>query len=73
MTIPSGQTRAWAVLCSAGTKAAGGGVSTELPFTVLVSESAPLNEGAGWTVGVRSRANAPTVRAYAWVACVVAP
>ncbi len=73
MPIPTGQTRAWGVLCPAGTKATGGGVSTEQPYSVLVSESAPLNDGAGWTVGVRSRVNSPTVRGYAWVACAVAP
>ena len=70
--IPSGQARRWGVLCPVGMKVGGGGVTSEVPFGVRLTESAPLNDGVGWVVGARSIVSTRVV-AHAWAVCVTTP
>lgn len=70
--IAAGENRVWAAPCPAGKKVAGGGVSGSDPFWTRVTESAPLNEGAGWLIGLTNTKNTQ-VSAYAWAVCVSAP
>ena len=57
------------VLCPAGQKVLGGGVSSTDPRNLRVTESAPLiEEPNGWGAGVYNGSNA-TVAAYVWAIC----
>jgi hypothetical protein len=61
-------TEFWQADCPAGKKVLGGGVSSTEPTLVLVRESAALDFGAGWYVGVyNDRATAQN--SFAWAVC----
>lgn len=67
--ITADKSESWSVPCPAGKKAVGGGVSSVHAFRTTIRQSAPLNDGAGWTV-IFHNGNGYTVTAYAWAACV---
>jgi len=57
------------VFCQGETKVLGGGVSTvNNPANVRIAVSAPLNEGAGWTVTVFNDGSF-AVSEYIWAVC----
>jgi hypothetical protein len=69
--IAAGQTETWSADCPADKKVVGGGVSSNNPYYARVVESAPLDNGAGWYVGMRNQS--PTgFSAYAWAVCATA-
>ena len=64
-------TEYWTAECPAGKKVTGGGVSSTEPNFITVRESAALNDGAGWAVGVyNDKATAQT--SYVWAVCITA-
>ncbi len=70
LDIPKNTTRSWAANCPAGTRViSGGGSNADVGE---LTESAPLDAGAGWLVGVRNKTN-KTISGYAWALCVTAP
>ena len=69
--IPANSARTWGAQCPAGTAAISGGGSTDSGGTALLSESAPLDAGRGWWVGVRNKTSSGTT-GYAWALCVSA-
>ena len=72
LVIPAGETETWSADCPDGKKVVGGGVSTDNPYYARVVESAPLDDGTGWWVGLRNQQGI-AVTAYAWATCVLAP
>lgn len=69
--IATGKTETWAVSCPVGKVVVGGGVSSNNPYYARIVESAPLDNGAGWWVGLRNQHSAP-IGAYAWAVCATA-
>ena len=59
----------WGIECPDGKKVVGGGVSSNDPANARVVESAPLDFGAGWWVGLRNEKDSELL-AYAWAVCV---
>ncbi len=63
-------TEYWGAECPAGTKVLGGGVSSAEPDFILVRETAALDDGAGWWVGVYND-KATAQNSFAWAVCAV--
>jgi hypothetical protein len=73
-TIPPSSAGRWAVNCSDGKKALGGGVATDIGSPVghaRVLETTPAGAATGWQVAVRNESNSVTLYEYAWVICAV--
>jgi hypothetical protein len=69
-SVAAGAREFWAANCPAGKKAVGGGVSSTSPNKdVRVVETAPLDNLAGWWVGVHNL-NGTAKNSYAWAVCV---
>jgi hypothetical protein len=64
-------TEFWGAECPAGKKVTGGGVSSDAPALVTVRESAALDNGAGWWVGVHN-GNGVAKNSYVWAVCITA-
>lgn len=63
------KTLVWPVTCPDGKRVVGGGLSSTLPDSARIVESAPLDDGIGWSAGVHNDGTS-TITAYAWAACV---
>jgi hypothetical protein len=61
----------WGVPCPPGKKVVGGGVSSVDLSAARVVESAPLDDGTGWWIGLRNEKGSGLL-AYAWAVCVTA-
>ena len=66
-----GTTEFWGAECPAGKKVTGGGMSSDAPALVTVRESAALDNGAGWWVGVHN-GNGVAKNSYVWAVCITA-
>ncbi len=71
MSLPAGALRQWTAECPAGKKVIGGGVSSSDPYYSRVLESAPLNEGRGWLIGLANTTSIQ-ITGYAWAVCATA-
>ena len=69
--MAAGTTEFWGAECPAGKKVTGGGVSSDAPALVTVRESAALDNGAGWWVGVHN-GNGVAKNSYVWAVCITA-
>ena len=69
-SVSGNATEFWSAECPAGTKVLGGGVSSTNPVVVTVRETAALDNGAGWYVGVHN-GQAAAQNSYAWAVCAV--
>ena len=67
-SVNAKSTEYWAAECPVGKKVLGGGVSSIEPDFVTVRESAALDAGAGWWVGVYND-KASAQNSYAWAVC----
>jgi hypothetical protein len=54
--------------CPDGKKVLGGGASASNPYVMWTLESAPLNEGAGWSGTMENRSSS-TQTIYVWAIC----
>ena len=70
-SVTAGTTEFWGAECPAGKKVTGGGVSSDAPALVTVRESAALDNGAGWWVGVHN-GNGVAKNSYVWAVCITA-
>ena len=70
-SVAAGTTEFWGAQCPAGKKVTGGGVSSDAPALVTVRESAALDNGAGWWVGVHN-GNGVAKNSYVWAVCITA-
>ncbi|GAA2115748.1 hypothetical protein [Nocardioides bigeumensis] len=68
-SIGAVSTEFWQADCPAGKEALGGGVSSSVVNKTIVQESAPLNDLAGWYVGIYNYGAVPQT-SYAWAVCV---
>jgi hypothetical protein len=62
-------TEFWSADCPAGKEVLGGGVSSSVVNRTIVQESAPLDDLAGWYVGIYNWGNVAET-SYAWAVCV---
>lgn len=69
-SITGGKTVNWGAECSPGKKVVGGGVSSGAPSQALVVESAPMDQGVGWGVGMKNSGSG-SISAFAWAVCAV--
>ncbi len=67
--IAGNSTEFWGAECPAGKKVLGGGVSSNAPNLMTVRESAALDNGAGWWVGIHN-GNGNLQTSYAWAVCM---
>ena len=67
-SVAGSATEYWGAECPAGKKVLGGGVSSTEPNFVTVRESAALDNGAGWWVGVLN-SKVTAQNSYAWAVC----
>lgn len=71
-SVAGDSTEFWQADCPAGKKVLGGGVSSTEPGLVYIRESAALDFGAGWYVGIYND-KATAQNSYAWAVCAVVP
>lgn len=70
--IPPSTTHRWHVNCSAGKRALGGGVATDIGSPVghaRVLETTPHGVATGWQVAVRNESGDRTLYEYVWAIC----
>ena len=68
LDITAGDTGYWGAHCPVGKVVLGGGVSSTNAYYARIVESAPLDNGAGWWVGLRNQ-HSSSFAAYAWAVC----
>ncbi|WP_209020738.1 hypothetical protein [Nocardioides sp. 1609] len=68
--VGANRTETWPVFCAGG-KVIGGGVSSTLPAAARITESAPLDNGTGWSAGLHNSGAVP-VTGFAWAVCLPA-
>jgi hypothetical protein len=67
-TVPAGKRRFSSVECPGGRSALGGGASSGFGHSV-VTESAPLDEGKGWSSTIENQSGTSSDVLYTWVIC----
>lgn len=70
VTVPKLGTAQQDAVCPSGKRAVGGGMSSSSFAVARVLESAPMNDGRGWTAAMANTSGA-AVTGYVWAVCVV--